>query len=58
LGFQTFGVLLCWRGIIFRNGHPRHQNWYRLGFFSTCKSYCRLSTVPCKSRAMSGTSIV
>ena len=27
-------------------------------FFSTCKSYCCLSTVPCKSRAMSGTSIV
>ena len=24
-------------------------------FFSTCKSYCRLSTVPCKSQAMSGT---
>ena len=21
-------------------------------FFSTCKSYCRLSTVPCKSQAM------
>jgi hypothetical protein len=27
-------------------------------FFSTCKSYCLLSTVPCKSQAMSGTSIV